>query len=241
MLSLRPLPALRPVHQESVQCGYEKRVKKEKVSKPRNNFSTEYCEALHSLLSQSMIGNARRGRGPAENRMCELMIFWRRRVSKLRTFRTWRQLVHWQMSTNTSAQPAASTCILKTGNISLRNAGTNLQKYTLSHHRMVILTTTEPHLLHNTVNASVIILCSKIGFYKSQRREQSAACKSQLECCTHQISADSFPAENISEHTVYNIVTQTYIGSLHPTRKCLITFTVRGAKKFYRCCTSMCS
>ena len=56
MLSLRPLPALRPVHQESVQCGYEKRVKKEKVSKPRNNFSTEYCEALHSLLSQSMIG-----------------------------------------------------------------------------------------------------------------------------------------------------------------------------------------
>jgi hypothetical protein len=124
---------------------------------------------------------------------------------------------------------------------SLRNAGTNLQKYTLSHYRMVILTTAAPHLLHNTVNASVIILCSKIGFYKSQRREQSAACKSQLECCTHQISAYSFPAENISEHTVYNIVTQTYFGSLHPTLKRLITFTVQGVEKFYRCCTSMCS
>ena len=94
---------------------------------------------------------------------------------------------------------------------------------------MFIPTKAELHLLHNKVNASVIILCSKIGFYKSQRREQSAACKSQLECCTHQTSAVSFPLENvtrISEHTVYNIVTQAYVGSLHPTRKGLITFNV---------------
>jgi len=66
---------------------------------------------------------------------------------------------------------------------------------------MLILTKAELHLLHNKVNASVIILCSKTGFCKSQRWEQSAACKSQLECCTHQISAVSFPVENvISEH-----------------------------------------
>lgn len=92
-----------------------------------------------------------------------------------------------------------------------RNAGTNLQKYTLSHPRMVVLTKAELHLLHNTVNGSVIILCSKIGFCKRQRREQSAPCKSQLECCTHQISAVLFPAENvISEYTVYNIVTSLH-------------------------------
>lgn len=124
---------------------------------------------------------------------------------------------------------------------SLRNAGTNLQKHTMSHPRIVILTKAELHLLHNKVNTSVINLCSKIGFYKSQRREQSAACKSHLECCIHQISAVSFPAENVTKHTVYNIVTQAYIASLHPTWKRLISFTVRGAEKFCRCFTITCS
>jgi hypothetical protein len=117
------------------------------------------------------------------------------------------------MGAKVSAEPAASTCYTEDGkHHSLRNTATNLQKYTLSHPRMVILTNAELHLLYNTVNASVIILCSKIGFYKSERLEQSAACKSQLECCTHQISTVSFPVENvISGHNVYNIVTPAYI------------------------------
>jgi hypothetical protein len=88
---------------------------------------------------------------------------------------------------------------------------------------MVILTKAEPHLLHNTVNAPVIILCSKIGFYMSQTREQSAACKSQLESSTQQISAVSFPAESVSSlHTVYNIVTQATSVFCIQTRDCLL-------------------
>jgi hypothetical protein len=44
------------VHQESVRCGCEKKVVKKRYPKPRNNFSTEYCETLNSLMSQSMTG-----------------------------------------------------------------------------------------------------------------------------------------------------------------------------------------
>jgi len=160
-------------------------------------------------------------------------MFWRRRVSKLRTFRTWRQLVHWQMGTDVSAEPAASTCTLKIGNIRVSQTLVPIYKNTHCHTpRWLSWKKQNCISLHNKVNVSVIILCSKIGFYMSQRREQSAACKSQLECYTHHISAVSFPAENIiSEHTVYNIVTQAYIDSLHPARKSLITVTVRGAEK----------
>jgi len=145
--SLKSTPTSCPKHGAPRVCSVwlwkRESKKKSGYPKPRSNFSTEYCEAFHRL----MIGKREKWARTSRKQNVRLGD-----VLKKASIKTT------DVSNVTPISPLADgyrrfgwTCSLNlyTENRkhkSLPNAGTNLQKYTLSHPTMVILKKAELHL-----------------------------------------------------------------------------------------------